>query len=333
MANTLNGIDIASYQAGIDFSKMSLDFVFIKTTEGTSYLNPDAKAQFESAKQNKLLTGCYHFATSQEPIEQAKYFVKQSQTYINEGAVPVLDYEADGLKLGPSGAKKFMDYVYKETGVRCMIYMSKDVCSSQDWKDVAPDYKLWVAQYADMKTTGWKTNPWTDNKGYGAWNKPSIFQYTSSGVIDGWTKTKLDLDIFYGSADDFKKLGKVSKDTSDSKDKVESIKYLKVDGYLGIESVKRLQEVLKCKVVDGIISGQLTANKKFFKNLVSVKYEATGSTTVKKLQAKLGVKQDGYLGPITIRILQTKLNVKADGYVGPETAKALQTNLNKNKVF
>ena len=37
----LNGIDIASYQTGLDFSKVPCDFAIIKATQGTGYTNPD----------------------------------------------------------------------------------------------------------------------------------------------------------------------------------------------------------------------------------------------------------------------------------------------------
>ena len=37
----MNGIDIASYQAGIDLSVVPCDFVIVKATEGTGYVNPD----------------------------------------------------------------------------------------------------------------------------------------------------------------------------------------------------------------------------------------------------------------------------------------------------
>ena len=38
---SLNGIDVASYQAGLEPSKVPCDFVIVKATQGTSYTNPD----------------------------------------------------------------------------------------------------------------------------------------------------------------------------------------------------------------------------------------------------------------------------------------------------
>jgi len=37
----MNGIDISSHQAGINLEIVPCDFVIIKATEGTEYVNPD----------------------------------------------------------------------------------------------------------------------------------------------------------------------------------------------------------------------------------------------------------------------------------------------------
>ena len=37
----MNGIDISSYQSGINLSVVPADFVIVKLTQGTGYVNPD----------------------------------------------------------------------------------------------------------------------------------------------------------------------------------------------------------------------------------------------------------------------------------------------------
>ncbi|MDE6829703.1 MAG: hypothetical protein K2P34_05145, partial [Lachnospiraceae bacterium] len=37
---SMNGIDISSWQRGIDLAAVPCEFVIVKATEGTSYLNP-----------------------------------------------------------------------------------------------------------------------------------------------------------------------------------------------------------------------------------------------------------------------------------------------------
>lgn len=103
---------------------------------------------------------------------------------------------------------------------------------------------------------------------------------------------------------------------------------LKVDGKGGKATVKRLQEFLGCKTVDGVITGQNKDLSRYYPNLTSVEFGSKGSTTVKKLQKWVGANEDGILGQITVKLLQKKLGVTQDGIAGANTIKALQTWLN-----
>ena len=46
----MNGIDIASFQTGINLSVVPCDFVIVKATEGTGYVNPDFTRAYAQAK-------------------------------------------------------------------------------------------------------------------------------------------------------------------------------------------------------------------------------------------------------------------------------------------
>jgi murein L,D-transpeptidase YcbB/YkuD len=65
--------------------------------------------------------------------------------------------------------------------------------------------------------------------------------------------------------------------------------------------------------------------------LESVTYGGTGSQLIKAVQKKLGLKQDGLLGPTTIKAIQRHIGVTADGHFGHATVKTLQTRLNTGK--
>lgn len=194
---SLKGIDISHYQKGLNAGTVDADFVIAKATEGVSYVDKCCDTFYQAAKRAGKLLGVYHFATSADPVQQAKHFLKNVQGYIGE-AMLILDWEASALRLGPSGAKKWLDYVYSQTGIKPVIYMSKSVCRQYDWSSVVSgDYGLWSAQYSNSKTTGYQSAPWTDSKGTGAWSGPCMYQYTSHGRLSGWSGN-LDLDIFYG---------------------------------------------------------------------------------------------------------------------------------------
>ena len=209
---TLDGIDISSWQSDLNISRVSADFVIVKATGGTGYTNPFFNAQaYATLKSGKLL-GIYHFArevgSSGTAAKEADHFVAVAGDYVGR-AVLVLDWEANALPLGPSWAKKFLDRVYAKTGVRPLIYMSKNPTREYDWSSVAKNYKLWVAQYLNYSRTGFQSSPWTDGYGYGAWSSPTIFQYSSTGLLGGYSGS-LDLDIFYGNATYWKKLASKS---------------------------------------------------------------------------------------------------------------------------
>lgn len=46
----LNGIDISGWQKGIDMTKVPGDFVIIKATQGTKYVNDDCDRAYRQAK-------------------------------------------------------------------------------------------------------------------------------------------------------------------------------------------------------------------------------------------------------------------------------------------
>ena len=197
---SLQGIDIASYQTGIDLSVVPCDFVIVKATEGVNYTNPDFTRAYTQAKEQNKLIGIYHYANGAGATAEADYYLSVVGDRVGD-AILVLDWEQGGNRAfgNVSYAKQWLDRVYSKTKVRPLIYMSKSVTYGYDWSAVAPNHGLWVAQYADTNPTNYQNNPWTDTNGYGAWNSPVIFQYTSTGRLSGWSGN-LDLNLAYMDA-------------------------------------------------------------------------------------------------------------------------------------
>lgn len=196
----MNGIDIASYQTGIDLSVVPCDFVIVKATEGVNYTNPDFSRAYTQAKEQNKLIGIYHYANGAGATAEADYYLSVVGDRVGD-AILVLDWEQGGNSAfgNVSYAKRWLDRIYAQTKVRPLIYMSKSVTYGYDWSAVAPNYGLWVAQYADNNPTNYQSNPWTDTNGYGAWSSPVIFQYTSTGRLSGWSGN-LDLNLAYMDA-------------------------------------------------------------------------------------------------------------------------------------
>lgn len=208
----MNGIDIASYQSGINLKKVPCDFVIIKATQGTGYINPDFDRAFHQAKEAKKKVGIYHYASKGGSSAEAKFFVDTVKSIAGLGeAILVLDWEAgDNVNWGHvSYAKAFLDYVKARTGVSPVIYMSKEVTREYNWSNVSPYYPLWRAQYKNYTEGGYQDEPWTDKYPDGSWGSgPIIFQYTSRGVLPNW-RGHLDLNKAYITPDVWDELASV----------------------------------------------------------------------------------------------------------------------------
>lgn len=196
----LNGIDVASYQTGLNPAKVPCDFVIVKATQGTGYINPDFRRMADAAIAAGKLLGIYHYGAGGNPVSEAVFFLDIIKPYIGK-AILALDWEKDqNPAFGRNDVdwcKKFLDYVKDKTGITSFIYMSKiSGCRAHNWSGIAKAYPLWGAQYANNAATGYQKNPWTDNGTWGAWSKVTIFQYSSHGRFNGWNGN-LDVDIAY----------------------------------------------------------------------------------------------------------------------------------------
>ena len=202
----MNGIDISSYQRGLDLKKVPADFVIIKATEGTAIVQNTCDPWVQECIRQGKPWGFYHFSGGGDPVKEADWFVDHTANYFGHG-LPIWDYESYGA-FGTDNAKKFLDRVFERTGVRCVVYTNRSIVKNEDWSKIAPNHPLWVAQYANYAPVhGYQENPWLPSGGFGAWKSPIIHQYTSQGYLPGYSKN-LDLDKCYITADEWESLCK-----------------------------------------------------------------------------------------------------------------------------
>lgn len=196
--NTMNGIDISKWQADLDLSKIKCDFVIMKATEGIGYVDHMCDSFFQQALALKKCIGFYHYARPvNDPVAEAQFFVENTKNYFG-CAIPVLDWEAEDA-WNVTWAKQWLDEVQRLTGVKPIIYMSESVVTSNDWSPVvSADYGLWVAKYRDNDTDpNYDMSMQGDIPSSGQWPFYCMWQWTSSGVLDGYS-SKLDCNVFYG---------------------------------------------------------------------------------------------------------------------------------------
>ncbi len=193
----LTGIDVSSYQAGIDLTLVPGDAVVIKATEGKGYRNPAMAAQLASAKVAGKLVGLYHFVSAGNPVEaEAANYLDTVKPY--DGFVPILDFEpADRSRTG--FARDWLALVEAALGVRPWVYMDASTALSQDWTAIKSTTPLWVAAYPSSARVDGYNPPGT--KTVPGWRTVG-WQYTEQGYLPGWAG-RLDLNVWYLTRDEW----------------------------------------------------------------------------------------------------------------------------------
>ena len=189
---TLNGIDIASYQSGIDLTVVPCDFVIIKATQGTGYVNPDCDRAYQQAKRAGKLRGTYHYVGGGNAVAEADYYVNNIKGYLKDGLLAI-DWEAEQNSAWGSEAylEQVARRVIERTGVKPLIYSMASRYAQVAAVAKKLDCGLWIAQYASNDPTGYQAHPWRE----GAY-ACAIRQYASTGRLNGWGGN-LDLNIAY----------------------------------------------------------------------------------------------------------------------------------------
>jgi GH25 family lysozyme M1 (1,4-beta-N-acetylmuramidase) len=202
------GVDVSSWQhpnnAPISWASVKAagnSFAVIKATEGTTYTNPHFVQDRADATAAGLVVGAYHFARPAMPIstavDQARYFMTAVGNNRVAGQIaPVLDLETTG-GLNPTDlaawTQAFLQEVESQTGRAPIIYTYRTF-----WPDKIANtqafakYPLWFALYNGAGDPG--ALP-------GGWQKWLIWQYTSSGAVNG-IQGKADVNSFCCSPTD-----------------------------------------------------------------------------------------------------------------------------------
>lgn len=196
----LRGIDISSWQEGIDLRsvilKNKLDFVVIKATEGCAFVEKTCDYWVQTCKSNGTLWGFYHFARHNEPEAEADYFYNACMNYFGEG-IPVLDVETGQDE---KWCQRFVDRIHALTGVYPIIYTSTGNVDTFYNTQIPSTCGLWAAQYP-YYAHGFDDIEFDDT--IGPWDFAAMWQFTSQGQLDGYG-SYLDLDYAFMSEDAWK---------------------------------------------------------------------------------------------------------------------------------
>ena len=163
----LRGIDVSAYQSST-YDTDGLSFVFIKATEGRSYVNPKLAAQTERARDAGCVVGFYHFLWPGNLTAQAEYFLSKASDRAGADILAV-DWETTGDGTHASNAEKdaFIRKLKElRPDIRVVLYCNRNYWLNVDTTSYAGD-GLWIADYV---TAGepriqapWRFHQYTDD--------------------------------------------------------------------------------------------------------------------------------------------------------------------------
>ncbi len=179
--NIYQGIDVSSWQGNINFSlvrQSGIDVVYIKSSEGSTYIDPYFEQNYNNAKANGLKVGFYHYVTARSTYQakqQANFFAR----VISGKSVDcrlAMDFESFGNlsvseinEISRVFLETLQDATKKEVVIYSNSYTARTILSSN-----LTIYPLWVANY-DVSEPG----------GNGKWDTWVGWQYTSTGNVRG----------------------------------------------------------------------------------------------------------------------------------------------------
>lgn len=185
----LKGIDVSSNdgwrsgkfgRSNTESAYTDSDFVIVKLTQGTGYVNKPYAKMLARAEADGKLIGCYHYAGGGSAVAEARFFVRHAKPYMGR-AMLVLDFESNQNRAwgDTSWCRRFVDEVHRLTGVWCAIYIqASSRGKAASCADVCP---LWLAGYPDYRNN-WQVP--TFRYGTSPWETWTLWQYTSGGGTD-----------------------------------------------------------------------------------------------------------------------------------------------------
>ncbi len=180
------GIDISHYNGDIDFKKVKaagIQCVYMKATEGTTYIDSSLETYYSGAKSVGLKTGFYHFLVgTSTPETQAQNFYNNIKNKQND-LKPVLDVETSGFDV-MDYTTRFINEFKRLSNMDVCIYTYSGFIDNLDNR--LAKYSLWEANYYTSFADLPSNSIWSSRVGQ---------QYTDQGTIDG-INGHVDLDQF-----------------------------------------------------------------------------------------------------------------------------------------
>ena len=190
LVGEIYGIDVSHHQGKIEWGKVKkwknkkLDFVYIKATEGATYIDETYKTNIKEAKENDFLVGSYHYFRTTSSIEnQFQNFIKTIDKS-EQDLIPLIDVEEKTNwtnKEFHKNFKAFLNMVENYFGQKPMIYTVNSFYNlnlSGKYKE----YHFLIGRYGENAPNMKDKTNWT------------IWQFSETGKVEGIPKD-VDIDV------------------------------------------------------------------------------------------------------------------------------------------
>jgi hypothetical protein len=162
------------------------DFVIVKSTQNTGYINPKHDAQVQQTRDAGKLVGHFHFSwpPSSDPVAQAKAWIAAAKP--KPGDILAQDLEdnawtAADAKAAPAFLLAVRDVVFDLTGTTTWHYTNKSFgkaivdAATPEQRFRLYEMPLWIADYSGSVSTllGWPK--WTAWQQSASFDTPEIF--------------------------------------------------------------------------------------------------------------------------------------------------------------
>ena len=186
------GIDVSEWQGNINFEEVrnaGIEAVYIKSSEGTDYIDHYFEANYRGAKSAGLKVGFYHFLTARS-VEEAEAEARFFSRVVSGKEIDLrlaMDFESFGdLSVNEINeiSEAFLSTLEEVTGEAVVIYSDASNARDVFSRELAENYPIWVAEYFVEEPE--------DN---GKWETWVGFQYTDRDVVAG-INSRVDGDEF-----------------------------------------------------------------------------------------------------------------------------------------
>jgi len=184
------GIDVSHHQKNIDWAKVKnwkgnkISFVYIKATEGATYIDKNYQQNFKGAQNNNFLVGSYHYFRTTSSVED------QFQNFINyvdknkQDLIPLVDVE-ERKNWSDSEFHKnfqeFLDMVENHFGSKPMIYTVNSFYNHH-LSEKYNSYHFLIGRYGENPPNMRDKSSWT------------VWQFSETGKVSGIPKD-VDIDV------------------------------------------------------------------------------------------------------------------------------------------